>query len=326
MNSLARWALPAALLLLATAASAQGPQTRVTVSPGIAKLGERVTYRAEATGAGIRWMLPDSGGAFTWGEARMGVARGRPSHRPRFGLGARTPAIEGSTPDTTWIEIPLQVFELGVVAVPGLHFRYQILQTGAITVGRLPTARLVVVPVLSASDSNATLRGLHGPLAAPWWERVPWRLVAAALLLIALAIALSLWWRRRRRRVPAALPQPSLTPAAEALAALAALRAEGLPAQGRFAEHAFRLGQILRRYLEATVPTTRPGDTTPELVKHLGDAGLPAEDLKRLAGLLRAWDRVKFAREPFTVEEATRTEAAVEAFVSRAPSGVEKAA
>jgi hypothetical protein len=36
---------------------------------------------------------------------------------------------------------------------------------------------------------------------------------------------------------------------------------------------------------------------------------------------LRVWDRVKFAREPFTVEEAVKSEDAVEAQVrARAPT------
>jgi hypothetical protein len=330
-----RRAVPAAaLVLVASAAAAQGPQTRVTVSPGVAKLGERVIYRGEATGPGVRWVLPDSGGAFSWGSPRMGVSRGHPSRRPRFGLGARTPAIQPATPDTTWIEIPLQVFELGVVNVPGLHFHYRTTQTEGLSnrvvhvtrTGRLATARLVIVPVLSAQDSAANLRPLRGPLAAPWWERVPWSLVAVALLLIALAIALFLWWRRRRPTPAEVVPAAARSPAARALAALAELRALQLPAQGRFGEHAFRLGQILRRYLEATVPTTRPGDTTPELLRHLGDAGLPAEELRRLAGLLRVWDRVKFARESFSAEVAARTEEAVEAFVSRGSPRVEEAA
>jgi hypothetical protein len=112
-------------------------------------------------------------------------------------------------------------------------------------------------------------------------------------------------------------PPAAPDPLAEALAALAALRAMHLPEHGRFAEHAFRLGQILRRYLEAVTAVTRPGDTSPELVAHLREAGLEADDLARLAGLLRVWDRIKFAREPFTLDEAIRAERASEAFLRR---------
>jgi hypothetical protein len=60
---------------------------------------------------------------------------------------------------------------------------------------------------------------------------------------------------------------------------------------------------------------TLPGDTTSELVSHLKDSVVGNDDVQRLTALLRLWDRVKFAREPFTVPEAQRTEGAVETFV-----------
>lgn len=313
----------AAALALSLPAQAQSPQVRVTLKPNVAALGEPVTYRVEVIGwlaNPVTWMDPDTGSALTWGPPRAGVSRGHPRRRDRFGPGARSPRMEEATTDTVWIERRLQAFELGSVPVPGLRFRYSPPNStgGATAVGQAPIIRLVVMPMLSAADSNATLRPVHGPLAAPWWERIPWRWIAVALVALALAILL---WRALRRRKPVAPPvvvQPTRSAAAIALESLAALRALKLPDQGRFAEHAFRLGQILRHYLEATWPATRPGDTTPELVRHLGEAGLSDEDLKRLAGLLRVWDRVKFAREPFTADEAHRAETAVEGFVRRA--------
>ena len=311
------------MLVTAISAHAQPPLVRVTLKPNVAALGERVTYRVEVIGwfpNPVAWMEPDTSSALTWGPPRSGVTRGQPNNRSRFGPAARSSTVRPATPDTAWVERSLQAFELGSVPVPGLTFRYEVPTStaGATAIGQAPSTRLVVMPMLSAADSNANLRPVHGPLAAPWWERVPWRWVVAALVALALAILL---WRRLRQRKPAPAPvtiMPERNPAAAALEALAALRALKLPDQGRFAEHSFGLGQILRRYLEATWPATRPGDTTPELVRHLGEAGLSDEDLKRLAGLLRVWDRVKFAREPFTAEEAHRAETAVEGFVRRA--------
>jgi len=315
-----------ALSAVSTSEAQEVPQVRVILRPPMARLGERVTYRVELIG-GVNvwgkatWLAPDSATAFTWGERREGFKKGRVRAATRFGNGARAGQIQEGTADTSWVEIPLQVFELGVVSIPGIGFRYTPMLTsnppGDVT-AHAPTARLVVIPVLTAADSNATLRPVHGPLAAPWWERVPWLYVAAAALLIALIV---LWLRaRRRKKKPVAAAAPArmpVAPAAAALAALAELRKLDLPRQERFAEHAFRLGQILRRFLEATVTTTHPGDTTPELVRHLAEAGLSDDDQKRLAGLLRVWDRVKFAREPFTYDEAMRAEAAVESYVRR---------
>lgn len=215
------------------------------------------------------------------------------------------------------IEVPLQAFALGQLSVPGL--RFEIDDGRGPRIYRLPTVTLTVVPVLSAADSSADFRAVHGPLAAPWWERVPWTWVILGLLGVTAIVALVVW-RRWRRRAPAAAPlsaPEARDPRLEALAALAALRGLNLPEHGRFAEHAFRLGQILRRYLEVVTRTTRPGDTTPELVAHLRQAGLEPDDLARLSGLLRAWDQVKFAREPFTLDEAIRAERATEAFLRR---------
>jgi len=305
----------------------------VILSPDMVKLGEPVRYRVEVIGGisvwtQVQWLSPDTSAAFTWGPMRHGFSKGRPSQRPRFGDAARTPRVDAGTPDTSWAEVPLQVFALGVVQVPGIEFRYDATEVGGShpVVARAPTAQLVVLATLSERDTNATLRGVHGPLAAPWWERVPWRWVGIALLVLALVVWLVRALRRRKRVAPEA-PVTPLEPAQAALAALAELRALDLPAHQRFAEHAFRLGQILRRYLEALWPATRPGDTTPELVRHLEQEGLSGEDVKRLAGLLRVWDRVKFAREPFTVDEAHRAESAVESFVRRgARSAPERAA
>jgi hypothetical protein len=328
---LGRWLAAAAILAwtaMAGGVLAQGnaPQVRVTLSPDMVKLGEPVRYRVEVIGgvsvwSQVQWLAPDTSTAFTWGPMRHGFSKGRPNQRPRFGGAARTPRIDQGTPDTSWVELPLQVFTLGVVQVPGIEFRYQATEVGGShpVNGRAPTAQLVVLPTLAQRDTSARLSGVHGPLAAPWWERVPWAWVAIAVAALVLVVWLVRAIRRRRRAAPAAPVITPLEPAHAALAALAELRALDLPAHQRFAEHAFRLGQILRRYLEALWPMTRPGDTTPELVRHLEAEGLSSEDVRRLAGLLRVWDRVKFAREPLTVDEAHRAESAVEAFVRRGP-------
>jgi hypothetical protein len=291
-------------------------EVRATLRPGVAELGQRVLYRGWVARPGApgtaRWLPPDTSANLTWGAP---IVSRREWFRHRKVDAAERQSLRRD--DTLFIEIPLQVFALGRVSVPGLPVELDDGQGPHIH--RLPALTLEVMPVLTAADSNADYRALHGPLAAPWWERVPWTWVAAGLAALALAILLGFWWRRRRpAQAPAAVPTASpLDPAAAALAALAALRSRHLPEHGHFAEHAFGLGQILRRYLEAATGATRPGDTTPELVAHLRGAGLEAEEQTRLSGLLRVWDRVKFAREPFSLEEAVRAERSVEAFLRR---------
>jgi len=331
-----RWGACATILIVAmlgTAAAAEGAptpavwtssppfQARAAVRPTVAELGERVVYRASVTGGTsgtVRWLAPDSSALFTWG-APTREESGWWRYRP-VDASPRHPYFGGET-----VEVPLQAFALGRLSVPGIQVE---IDTGSGSrMYRLPGVTLTVVPVLTAADSNARFRAVHGPLVAPWWERVPWTPVLLGLLVLAVVVALVAWWRRRRRHtLPVPVESPvARDPQAVALAALADLRRLNLPEQGRFAEHAFRLGQILRRYLESIIDITRPGDTTPELVAHLQTAVEP-EDLKRLAGLLRVWDRVKFALEPFTLEEAIRAERTTEAFLRRPPVPAEKVA
>jgi hypothetical protein len=299
---------------------------RADVTPSPARLGQRLTYRAHvivADRARAVFARPDTGGAFTWGEARMG--RVALDHAPRGLRGSfATHAV-----DSVWLEVPLQVFATGSVSIPGPAVRIVAATgLGAPIRSRFPTVHLLVLPVVAANDSTARLRQVHGPLGAPWWERVPWTIVSLGLLLLAALAGAIVAWRRRRRRVvpPPIVPRavPARDPGAEALAALSRLRARRLPDQGLFAEHAFELTRILRRYLESTQGTPRPGDTSGELVAHLRGSRLAADDVNRLEGLLGIWDRVKFARAEMTAAEAGRCELAVEQLVRR-PAGREVA-
>jgi hypothetical protein len=293
------------------------------LSRNVAKLGERVAYHGWITGGGpgrIRFLPPESGGVLSWGPLET-------RSKPRIGTRrAADPAgrYDYAAADTLFVDLGVQCFALGEVAIPGL--RVEIDDGSGPRLARLPTLRMLVAPVLSAADSAADLRPPRGPLAAPWWERVPWLRVAFVVIGLAALIAAVVALRRRRRRAaPAVVPaRAPRDPAAEALAALAALRRLALPEQERFSEHAFQLGRIVRRFLEATAGTPRPGDTTPEFVRHLEIAALDRSDLERIEGLMRFWDRVKFARAPETREEAARAEDAVEKLVRRlspAPRG-----
>jgi hypothetical protein len=284
------------------------------LSRGVAKIGEPVLYRAWITGgdpARVRFAAPDSGGAFTWGPLRATVKapRAKPAERD---------AIRGvsfADFDTVWVEAPLQAFATGDLSVPGLAFELD--DGSGPRAGRLPMTKLVVAPMLTAADTSARLRGLRGPLAAPWWERVPWTIVALVVLGLGACVAVIVWLRRRLPAPVEAAPVVARDPMTQALAELDALKRLGLPARRRFAEHAFQLGRIVRRFLEATLATPLPGDSTPELVIHLEAARLSGEDLKRIETLMRSWDQVKFARAEASADEAGRAEQSVEGLVRR---------
>ena len=305
----------------------QPPYARVTLTPSLVKVGERVSYVGKAypwvyDPHSITVLPPDSNEAFTWSQPVVSVARGR--FIAHEGLTRnKAPKSDEQTPDTLVVETWLQVFRTGIVPIPGLRFQ----QTGIphAQVFTFPQTRLIVTSILTAADSNANLRPVHGPIEAPWWERVPWLKIALGLLALGAIVALVVWWRRRRK-VVAPVAVPRVDPALRGLEELAALRALRLPESGRYAEHAFRLSGIARRYLEATANQTRPGDTTPELLFHLQNAGLDPDDYGRLASLLRVWDRVKFARETSTAEDSVRAEQAVETMLRRRVPPLEKVA
>ncbi len=287
---------------------------RVRITPASARIGQALTYRAAVLvypGVKVRFEPPKSGGSFTWSRARAG----------RVSPGWWKSVTAGR--DSVWFEGRLQIFEAGQISVQGpvvqLSAMPRSTRPGS---ARIPVAHVTILPTVTAADSTGELRALHGPLRAPWWERIGWTPIVLAMLLLAAAIAL---YRRLRRKRPVPVTRPAaptpvrarIDPAAEALRALVALRARELPAAGRFSEHAFELTAILRRFLEATVTTPRPGDTSGELLERLRSARLPEDDFERLEGLLSLWDRVKFARAPLTEAEAARCEEAVEAFVRR---------
>lgn len=285
-----------------------------SLAPNSGMLGQRLVYRGWVIvpkGTRVRFDRPSAGGEFTWGELHAGR---------QLATRAEVPGINWRDPiDSVWVETTVQVFQSGRVSIPGLTLRVG--EDGSARLGRLPVVRAVVAGMLTPADSNAELRPVRGPHGAPWWERVPWTWVVVGLL----AIALAVWLVRRLRRkkpvpvAPAApvVAAPRVSPADEALRALAALRARQLPEKGQFAEHAFELTRLTRRFLEVTLVTPRPGDTSAELVDRLRSGVLGPDRLERLSALLALWDRVKFARAPLTVAEARRAEDAVEAFVSR---------
>ncbi len=292
-----------------------GVPMRASISPAPARLGQSLAYRGMVLvepDVKVRFEPPQSAGALTWSRIRAG--------REKRGWVRNVSAGY----DSVWFEARLQVFELGLIPVPGPVVQMSRMPgTTHKGTARLPTVRVSILPTITAADSNAELRALHGPLPAPWWERVPWGPIFVVLLALLVILAARRLLRRRKPRPvvpPAAVPvaaRPRIDAAAEALRALAALRTRELPQQARFGEHALELTAILRRFLEATVTTPRPGDTSGELLDRLRTSRLPEGDYERLEGLLMLWDRVKFARAPLTVEEAARCEEAVEGYVRR---------
>ena len=157
-------------------------------------------------------------------------------------------------------------FTLGHGRCPGMSLRAA--GRGAPRRTRLPVVRDRGAPGDEPPPTAMrALRPVRGPLAAPWWERVPWRWVIVALVAIALIVALVAGCASptpgggaTRRRFRRAIRWPRRSRNSRRCAGC------DLPGQGRFAEHAFQLTLILRRFLERTAGGLKPGLTSGELV------------------------------------------------------------
>src|ERR1044072_7503895 len=175
--------------------SGAGVPMRGRLVPAPARLGEAITYRGTVLvtpSVRVHFEPPASAGALTWSHLHAGRLR------PNWFTGP-------ASLDTVWFEAQLQVFETGPVAVPGPVVQLSTLP-GTTRPGttRLPTARVVVIPTLTAADSNAELRALHGPVAAPWWERVPWSTIVAGVMMVTALVLLPPPAPPREREAPRA--------------------------------------------------------------------------------------------------------------------------
>ena len=157
------------------------------------------------------------------------------------------------------------------------------------------------------------LADIHGPaqvgIGAPFW---------VALGLLALLVgALVVWLLRRRRRVaqPAAPPVPAAPPDVEALQALDALAAEGLPGQGALRPFYIRLTAIAKRYLERRLGAPVLEMTSAETLAFLRTHAHAGEFLAAVRDVAEAADRIKFARGEGLGAEADRHLAAMRALV-----------
>jgi hypothetical protein len=204
------------------------------------------------------------------------------------------------------------VYALGEVQLPALPVRYK-LPDG--TTGEAASAPLTlkVVSLLPKDAAEQKLADIRGPAAvaigAPFWIAL-----ALALLLVA---ALVVWLLRRRRRstAPAAAPIPDVPADVEALRALDALAAEGLPARGELRAFYIRLAAVAKRYLERRLSAPILEMTSAETVSFLRDHPHGGGLLPAVRELAEAADRVKFAKGEGIGPEAERHLQAVRALV-----------
>lgn len=151
------------------------------------------------------------------------------------------------------------------------------------------------------------IRDIKGlvPIPHGWWSL--WA------LLIAAAIAMTLWLYWRKRHQPdAAVVLPPLTPYERAIRALQQLLADQLIERGEVDVFYTRLSDIVRRYLEDRFHLRAPERTTEEFLYEVARDNTLIQEHKDLLGrFLQESDLVKFARlEPEQADMKRAFEAA----------------
>jgi hypothetical protein len=266
-------ALPICALILAT-----GLQSRVV--PDKAQLGEPFVYELILTH-----------------DKAQRVELRTPTGLDAFELlDQKRSRVDGADTATTTFKLQLSLFELGKKKLPDLTFDL-VDENGGVTQFVAPGLEVEAASSLpkDADEKGEGLYDIRGN------EDVPvrsWRLLYA---LAGLAAAVGLgylayrYWKRPRA-VVAAPREPAKPLHVRTLAALDALRAEGLPAQGKVKEFHFRLSEILRGYLGERYSFEALESTSWELLnslRGLHTPGLPVEEFGRFTF---ESDLVKFAK------------------------------
>ena len=285
----------------APAAPGPTPAAPVSVTASASKsevtVGEPFTLELKATGP--------AGTSYTFaGEASLDTLELKTPSPPQ---GANAPAPE---PGTHRYEAT--VFAIGDFQVPPISVRYR-LADGTMGEARSSPLPLKVASLLPKDAGEQRLADIHGPesvgIGAAFW-------VALGLVVLLLgALVLGLVRRRRRVTRPEAPPAPAVSPDVEALRALDALAAEGLPARGELRPFYIRLATIAKRYLERRLVAPVLEMTSAETLAFLRGHPHGDELLSVVRDLAEAADRIKFAKGEGLGAEAERHLAAVRALV-----------
>jgi len=286
------------LLVLALALSDAAPVGPVrlvaTPSKSDVTVGEVFTLELKASG-------PD-GTVYTFpGEASSDA------------LELRTPPAspDAAPPPPGTHRYEASVFTLGRAEIPPIPVRYR-LPDGTTGEASTEPVELRVVSLLPKGE-EPKLADVRPPVAVGI-GRAFWVALGSTLLL---AAALAVWaWRRRRARIaPVVALAPPVPPDVEALRALDALQAQGLPARGEHRAFYIALTVLAKRYLERRLAAPVAEMTTAETLAFL--RGHPRADGLHPAvrDVAEAADRIKFARGEGLVAEAERHLAAVRALV-----------
>jgi hypothetical protein len=159
----------------------------------------------------------------------------------------------------------------------------------------------VVRSVLPADTSKHRPR----PAKDVYGSSRDWRLVALiATGILLLPGLLAFFLLKIRKRKPRAMSMPDARQ--RALAALERARASGTAEAGEWKAFYSQVSGALRAFAEECEARWSADLTTTELLARMREDGVPPDDARPLAGVLRDADLAKFARHPLTLETARR--------------------
>jgi hypothetical protein len=195
--------------------------------------------------------------------------------------------------EVTHLTLKLALFKLDANAIPDLKL---LARDRAGQAHDLSLPGPTVKGIAPDLGKDKERRDIHAPVPVLVKNyRLLW-LALGILAALGLAVWGFLWWRRRPKGVRAVPEAPPIAADEEALAALATLEGEGLPARGDFKEFHLRLSIIFRSYLARRYAFPALDMTSSELQDELGRRSTDGLRLTDLSWICSQGDLAKFAK------------------------------
>jgi hypothetical protein len=204
-------------------------------------------------------------------------------------------------------DLLITVFDTGQVEIPAQAFAFQNGQLKD-TLHTQP-----VVLQIRSLPLDTTIRDIKANMRTPVnaQELFPFILGFLALALLVIAIVFIVK-KLRRKDIKAAAVVPSEPAEVIALRQLEQLRVEKPWIQKPVKMYYINLTDILRHYIERRYHIMALEQTTDEILKDLKKTGTTANNLEKLASILKLADLVKFAKLiPDEIENGTQVEEAI---------------
>lgn len=209
-----------------------------------------------------------------------------------WGQSQATTVDNGDGTATTQQTITVTLFDLGTFATPALPLTISD-SGGQVTEESVAPVSLTVDSILAEGDTQLKDIRPQASMDVP----IPWPMVAAGVVVLAVAIA-GAWWLIHRLRKNGTLGRTvdNRPPFQVAFDDLDRIDQLGLPEKGQFKMHYTLVTDVLRQYLEKQFGVHAFDRTTSELKQSLQTSTISSENVRHLVDFFAASDLVKFAK------------------------------